>query len=262
MNFFRQALERGGTDMLAQDDAGLTLRYDEALAAAEATCRQGDNRRLWLIPMVNNVPTLRSYLACVAGGDVALLVDAQSPPNGVAALVERFDPEIVVDAAGQPLVRRSRGQPLYADLALLLLTSGSTGESKVARFSAGQMGANANAIAEYLRLDSAERAYAHLPFHYSFGLSVLHSHLVVGARLELTGLSVIAADFWSRAAADKITSIAGVPFHFEAFLRLRIERNPPPSLVTFTQAGGRLGEQLVRKIADICVSRGWSFFIM
>jgi long-chain acyl-CoA synthetase len=262
MNFFRQALENGGTATLAHDDAGRTLRYDEALAAAEAMHRQGAGRRLWLIPMANDVPTLQTYLACVAGGDAALLVDAKTPSDGLAALVERFDPEVVVDVAGVPVTRRSRRQPLFAELALLLFTSGSTGDSKVARFSARQMGANATAIANYLGLDAAERPYAHLPFHYSFGLSVLHSHLAVGARLELTSRSVIAADYWRRAATDGITSIAGVPFHFEAFLRLRFDRDPPPRLATLTQAGGRLGEQSARKIAEICATHAWSFFVM
>ena len=41
--------------------------------------------------------------------------------------------------------------------------------------------ANAKAIAGYLELNPGERAVQSLPMHYSYGLSVLNSHLLAGA---------------------------------------------------------------------------------
>lgn len=70
---------------------------------------------------------------------------------------------------------------LHPDLALLLSTSGSTGSPKVVRLSASNLQSNATAIAHYLELNQNERPITSLPINYSYGLSVLNSHL----RLQL-----------------------------------------------------------------------------
>ena len=45
----------------------------------------------------------------------------------------------------------------------------------------GNLAANAAAIVAYLQLTPADRGLCVLPFHFSYGNSVLHSHLLAGA---------------------------------------------------------------------------------
>lgn len=55
---------------------------------------------------------------------------------------------------------------------------------------------NAKSIAQYLDIDQNERAITSLPMHYSYGLSVINSHLISGATILLTEDSYIQRDFW------------------------------------------------------------------
>ncbi|WP_285183726.1 AMP-binding protein, partial [Mycobacterium tuberculosis] len=77
-------------------------------------------------------------------------------------------------------------QQLHPQLALLVTTSGSTGSPKLVRLSQQNLQSNATSISEYLALDETEKPLVHLPLNYVFGLSVVNSHLLVGATLILT----------------------------------------------------------------------------
>lgn len=79
-------------------------------------------------------------------------------------------------------------EPLHPDLALLLMTSGSSGAAKAVRLSYANLEANARAITTYLELSSADRAALMLPLHYSYGLSVLNSHLIAGGSILFPGV--------------------------------------------------------------------------
>ena len=63
-------------------------------------------------------------------------------------------------------------QSIHPDLALLLSTSGSTGSPKFVRLSRSAVAANARQIAEALAITPDDIGIAHLPMHYSYGLSI------------------------------------------------------------------------------------------
>ena len=80
-----------------------------------------------------------------------------------------------------------------------------------------------------------------LPIHYSYGLSVLHSHLVAGASVILTAHSIMRAEFWADAARWGATSFAGVPYSYAILERTApLRKSMPDTMRTLTQAGGRL----------------------
>ena len=85
--------------------------------------------------------------------------------------------------------------------------------------------ANATSIAEYLEIDEHERAIQSLPIHYSYGLSVLNSHLASGASVILTPHSIMRPDFWADAARWQATSFAGVPYSYAILERTGLLRN-------------------------------------
>ena len=100
-------------------------------------------------------------------------------------------------------------------LALLLTTSGSTGSPKLVRLSHDNLKSNACSIIEYLKITSSEKAITSLPMYYSYGLSVLNSHLLAGATLLLTDKSYVQREFWKFVLEEKATSFAGVPFTYD-----------------------------------------------
>src|SRR6516164_2850257 len=94
------------------------------------------------------------------------------------ALPEAYAPHY--DFGGYLLYRRRPGPegPLpHPGCAVLLSTSGSTGSPKLVRLSYSALAHNASSIAQYLQLMADDRAVTTLPLAYSFGMSVLNSHL-------------------------------------------------------------------------------------
>lgn len=152
--------------------------------------------------------------------------------------------------------------PLYPELAVLLSTSGSTGSPKLVRLSYKNLQANADSIANYLNLDSHEKPITSLPMNYTYGLSVINSHLNVGATLLLTDDAVITQEFWDFFNKYKATSLAGVPFTYQMLRRLRLDQLNLPTLKTLTQAGGRLDVNLQQEFADYAKRHHARFFVM
>ncbi len=151
---------------------------------------------------------------------------------------------------------------IHPDLAVLLSTSGSTGSPKVVRLSYQNLSSNAESIAEYLKLCSLQRPITTLPMHYSYGLSIINSHLFVDATLLLTQDSVSRREFWEFAKKNHVTSLAGVPYIYQVLYRMKFEKIDLPSLQMLTQAGGRLSLHLVNHFSQLAEEKGWAFFVM
>jgi acyl-CoA synthetase (AMP-forming)/AMP-acid ligase II len=122
--------------------------------------------------------------------------------------------------------------------------------------------ANAESIAGYLGIGPDERPITTLSMAYSYGLSVINSHLLAGAAIVLTDQSVTQREFWSLCTSQGATSIAGVPYTYEMLLRWRLLDRDIPKLRTMTQAGGRLSLPLTQQLIDISERWARRFFVM
>ncbi len=237
------------------------LTYRElGTRVADAAAALGADRKLVLLETANTVPALVAYLGALAGGHVVIPV---SPQVSHTALLDTYDPDVVIDQVGTLRHRRRHSaHRLHPDLALLLSTSGSTGSPKLVRLSAANLTANAAAISEYLQITETDRAATTLPMSYCYGLSVVHSHLLRGAALILTEHSVADGQFWELFRRHGATSFAGVPYTFELLDRIGFDTMELPTLRYITQAGGRLDPESVRRYAELGRRRGFDFFVM
>ena len=77
-----------------------------------------------------------------------------------------------------------KDKAINPNLLLCLTTSGSTASPKFVRLSEKNLRSNAESIAEYLQIDENERPVMSLPMYYSFGMSVINSHLIKGATIN------------------------------------------------------------------------------
>lgn len=251
--------------MAATDDSGRSITYGALAAAArDLAARIGPTRRLVLLEGGNHIDWLIAYVACLIGRHPALIAPAGNA-DAMTQLEAAFRPERRLAAAGgyEPLpLAGGAAVPLHPDLAVLLSTSGSTGSAKCVRLSLANLSANAAAIASYLEIGTDERGVVSLPTHYSYGLSIVNSHLMAGATLLLTARSVTEDAYWDFCAEQRATSFAGVPHSYDLMRRINLAAKLPPSLRYFTQAGGRLPPDQVRHFAELAASRGLRFFVM
>ena len=245
----------GAPDDVALIDDRTTLTYRALRAAVEDRATHLSGTDPLALPIGNDLASVIDYLAALALHRPVLLLEP-----GDQAVVRRRD--IAERYAPAPSEPPHQGRDPHPDLALLLSTSGSTGSPKLVRLSRDNVLANARSIADYLDLRATDCAITSLPLHYCYGLSVLHSHLVAGAAVVLTDASVAEDPFWDLAARHRVTGLSGVPYTFDLLAASDFAGRDLPCLRYVTQAGGRLGADRVRELADLGRARGWDLYVM
>lgn len=265
----------------ALDDSGQVLSYGDLVQISMRLASSVSAGTVALILVRNTLGCVAAIVALIKQGVVPILLDVSAAPATITLHRERYQPDVLVlpsDLQAQypdnPCVLRmldyavlaSENQanrcPPHPDLALLLSTSGSTGSPKLVRQSRGNVLSNAQAIASYLNIGSGDRPVTSLPLHYTYGFSVLSSHLQVGATLLVTDRSVMEKTFWTFIKEAGATSLAGVPYTYQMLKRLGFLRANPGALRTLTQAGGKLSEALVREFAEFAACKGIDFYVM
>jgi len=228
----------------------------------------------------NNIETLFGYCSFIKNKVVPLMLEASINIDLLNSLINIYSPkfiwlpeelivnfsdwEILYSIHGYVLVRNNSNNyySIHNDLALLLTTSGSTGSAKLVRLSYENLKSNAISISKYLSIDKNERPITTLPISYSFGISIINSHLINGATILLTNKSLMERKFWSFLEQEKCTSLSGVPFTFEMLKKLRFYNMDLPSVTTITQAGGKMNIDLNSELAKFCKKNNKRLFIM
>ena len=230
-----------GDDILTY--AQLAAQADAQIADMRAAIPLDITRPLVAIEAVDSFAAIIAYLACLRAGWPVLLM---APDD--ARIVAMFRPNY---RFGQGALA-SDAAVMHPDLALLLPTSGSTGLPKLVRLSRRNIASNAAAIVDYLQISASDRALMALPWHYSYGLSVLHTHLLAGAALVLSPHRVDNAAFWHLAKGQGITTLALVPTQFDLIEKHDFVHELPKTLRYLTCAGGRLQPARAALFAKIC----------
>ena len=117
-------------------------------------------------------------------------------------------------------------------------------------------------ISRVLEIDEAERAISSLPFHYSYGLSVLNTHLLKGRKRSDDQRRIDFARVLERVSGAECTSFAGVPYSYQIMKRLDVDKLNLPRLRVMTQAGGRLHKDLVAHFHQVMSARNGRFYVM
>ncbi len=100
------------------------------------------------------------------------------------------------------------------DIALLLPTSGTTGASKFVKLTYENIENNTRDIIDALMVSKESVTITSLPIYYTYGLSLINTYLVQGARVILTTLSYFQSEFWELFRREKVSSVSGVPFFY------------------------------------------------
>lgn len=260
---------------LFEDDCGQAATYETWYAHADELGGIMPSRSLAAIVCRNTIGSALSYLCCLQRRVVPLLIDEAMDDELKQGLLAAYRPEFIFcpcgTEGGNPLYslydydvyRHNNTSPaLYEDLGLLLTTSGSTGSPKLVRLSYDNIQSNAASIAQYLELTAVDRPVSSLPMHYTFGLSVINSHVLCGAAECLTTATVFDAAFWQFCKEKRVTSIAGVPFTYECLRRLKFTKMDLPDLTLMIQAGGKLSKKLQKEFGQYAAATGKRFVVM
>jgi acyl-CoA synthetase (AMP-forming)/AMP-acid ligase II len=135
--------------------------------------------------------------------------------------------------------------------AAIIYTSGTTGRPKGVALTHGNFSANTAAILAYLQLRRSDRVLNLLPFFYSYGASVLHTHLAAGGMLVLENHLVYPQRILDRMAEAQVTGFPGVPSTFALLLQSGdLRKFDLGSLRYMTQAGGAMPAQSICRLRE------------
>lgn len=249
---------------LVASGTGAEVTYRALGTAARAFAERLDSPRKELVFLyaANDLGFVEAYLGSLLRGHATCLLDATLDQTRRDELAKTYRPRFIV--SGGEVVRSESEDvaTVHPEVSVLLSTSGTVGSPKLVRLRGSSVRANAASIAESLAITPDDRAATSLPPSYSYGLSVLNSHLHAGASVVLEPNGIVTREFWQSFRAHACTSFAGVPFAYEALTRIRMDRSLPPSLRTMTQAGGRLSVATAEKYHAAMTARGGRYFTM
>lgn len=267
-------------NVAVMDELGIALTYDELHKENDRLYSKINRRCLVFCLCTNTIGSIIGYTAFIQNGIVPLLLNAHLEKDLLNNLMDSYNPSyiwvptdqkseflntnVVYSAYDYTLLKTSyeKEYELFPELCLMLTTSGSTGSPKFVRQSYKNVQSNAQSIVQYLELDKTERPITTLPMNYTYGLSIINSHLLVGATILVTDKGLMQKEFWSFFKKQNATSFGGVPYTYEMLDRLRFYRMKLPSLRYMTQAGGKLIPELHAKFAEYAANNNKRFIVM
>lgn len=262
------------------EESGKKITYEELDKYCDELTRAVGKRCLVFNLCKNEIGSLVGYIGFLNAGIVPVMLKADLDEELLFECIETYKPDFLhvpseisskfkdcseaYTNLNYSLLKTKYSSvfELNNELALLLTTSGSTGSPKLVRQSYKNIISNTMSIIEYLGIDESERAITTLPMNYTYGISIINTHLMAGASLILTDKGLMQKEFWQQLKEYEATSFGGVPYTYEMLDRLRFFRMQLPSLKTLTQAGGKLAPVLHEKFAKWAQEKHKNFVVM
>ena len=227
----------------------------------------------------NDSESIAFYLIFLRLNQCQILLEQNINQLNLKLIIKKFQPEfifypnkfshpknysIIFQLNKYNIIKRKTKNKLKINknIAVLISTSGTTGESKFVKLSFDNIINNSIAIQAYLKLNKKDVGITTLPLAYSYGFSVINIHLLQDLKIVCNKKSIIEKDFWHLVSKYKVTNFAGVPFTFEIFDKLNFYEKNLYKLRFITQAGGRLNNRIITKICDNFEKRKINFYVM
>jgi long-chain acyl-CoA synthetase len=227
----------------------------------------------------NNKVSIAGYLAFVTSNIVPILLAPKVSILNLKNYIDLYRPrylylDFFLEHDSYSVLTSKDGFHLYTsiedvgivninpNLRLLLTTSGSTGSPKLVKLSDRNLQINSEMICSSLPMRDGDIAITTLPFNYSYGLSILNTHLLKGLSIQLNEYSVIQREFWKLLYDSKSTTFGGVPFLYQQISQIGAEKILSSNVRYLTQAGGKLAGTSLDNIYRTCAEGQIEFYVM
>tara|TARA_B110000196_G_scaffold318845_1_gene335167 strand:- start:247 stop:1668 length:1422 start_codon:yes stop_codon:yes gene_type:complete len=280
MSIFHNLAKYGKRIAIIEDNYN-KISYSKLIKESDFISSHIKNRSLILILATNQSECLFGYVGFLRNNHVVMFIDNYISDTNLDKLIDSYHPDfifiekskkylskkklnVILELNKYVLVKNDHlfKKKIHKDLSILLATSGSTGNPKFVRISKKNILLNTISISNFLKINENHKAITTLPMNYTYGLSIINTHIYSGAKIILTDEKIVSKIFWDLLRNTKVTSFGGVPFIYEVLYKLKVEKLNLKYIKYFTQAGGKLSNDLIIKFAEYCKKHKKKFYIM
>jgi len=279
---FYDEVERFKNNVALFLDRTNKIYYRDIVAIAEKFQKKIKKRSLTILITENSFECICGYISLLRANNPLMLLDSKIKKRDLEFIINKFAPEFIYcSIASQKKlpqnffdliysfkdfsllkVKKSFSYKVNDKLMILISTSGSLAEPKFVKLSYKNIQTNTQSIISYLNLESSDRFITTMPMSYSYGFSVINTHLACGGSIVLNNYSLVDNEFWKFYSATVPSNINGVPFFYDILTKVGFEKVLEKKLKFLTLAGGKVGKKTFQNIASGCLQNDISFFLM
>tara|TARA_Y100001970_G_C14240035_1_gene864322 strand:- start:2407 stop:3828 length:1422 start_codon:yes stop_codon:yes gene_type:complete len=259
-----------------------TLNFHDLTLMTDKICKNIKKRSLIFLFTENSIDSIVGYISFIKSNCVVMLIDPKTKNNEFDLLFQRYSPDFlwcnkktsikaqkdffsIAFSLNDFHLLKNKNKISYEiddHLMLLISTSGSLGDPKCVKLSYKNISQNSLAISKYLKINSNDRAITTLPMSYSYGLSIINTHLNSGASIVLTSKTLLDKLFWKLFVNLKVNNFNGVPFTFEITKKIGFSKIFNENVRYITQAGGRMNNKNIEEITEKSLKTNIKFYVM
>ena len=276
MSFFDSLLKYDSRICIIEDNNKFT--YKKFINLSDKLVSKIEKRSLVFLITENNIETVATYVGLVRGKSVVVLLEKNIKNEFLINLISNYKPNYIIqpktlslpdgykrffDFKKYTFIKKSLNKKILMNdkLALLLTTSGTTGSPKLVRLSYDNYIHNSQDIISSLELKS-NSVITTLPMNYTYGNSIINTHLISGGKIILNNNSILEKKFWNKFNKHRPNCFYGVPYIFELIDKLNFKNFYHKNLEFIANAGGKLDDKLLKKIIDFSEKNKIKFYSM
>lgn len=266
MNLTDQILSHRGVAII-DAESGESYSYEDLESKVSKYEEILETKRgVYAVKCENNFVNIAFYISCLKTRTPLLLVSENISNQALSRI--SFDFKLtgifsVTKSGNLHFVDSEKDSSnSSSNTSILLGTSGSQSSPRFVRISMKNLTINSADIVKSLRNWENQICITTLPWHYSYGLSIINTHLLTGNTIVLNSHSMISEKFWRNLNRYGVTNFGGVPSQYEALDRLKEKFISANCLQYITQAGGKLNIELRRKLHKLTSNLRRDFYIM
>ena len=178
--------------------------YSQILSDTKYLNSKIENRSLILIIASNNVYSIIGYISFIRSNNTSILLDKSFKFDYADKIIKKYKPNYIfcpkeylvkieqtyktIPIGDYNLIRTNfkKHRKINKQNLLLLSTSGTTQSPKFVRLSNRNLLINTKNIIKYLKINSSHTTINTMPMGYSYGLSIINTHLSSGSKIVIT----------------------------------------------------------------------------
>ena len=258
----------------------IKITYEELIKETNDINKKIEKNSLILLVSDNSIPSILGYVSFLKNNHITLIMDKNFDKKYLENIIKIYCPKYIF-SPGSLFSKKTTLKKIYKidnftlfknlkykkkiihpKNFILLSTSGTTGNPKFVRISKKNISSNTNKIIKYLNITSNHTTITTMPMSYSYGMSIINTHLEKGAKIVVNNNTILERKFWEKLNKYKVNSFGGVPTFYEYLEKLKFEKFDTKYLKYLTQAGGKMKESQFIYLNKICKLKKINFYTM